>query len=231
MIIDCISDLHGEFPQLEGGDLLLIAGDCALNDYVKSWKNFYDWLHSQNYRKKIYIAGNHDNFLTHAISTTDPKHEWIKHIPEMMPENQDAIYICDSGTEFEGLKIWGSPWSLWFDRINPKCKAFTGSEIDLRKKWLMIPRDIDILITHTPPYGIFDGIENWQTSLIENTGSVSLRDMILDGSYFPKLKLHVFGHIHEHGESKLETTLCTFVNASHVDKNYKPVNKPIKVIL
>jgi len=27
MIIDCISDLHGYYPELEGGDLLIIAGD------------------------------------------------------------------------------------------------------------------------------------------------------------------------------------------------------------
>ena len=32
MIIDCISDLHGFFPKLEGGDLLIIAGDLTARD-------------------------------------------------------------------------------------------------------------------------------------------------------------------------------------------------------
>lgn len=31
MIIDCISDLHGEYPILEGGDLLIVAGDLVVN--------------------------------------------------------------------------------------------------------------------------------------------------------------------------------------------------------
>ncbi len=29
MIIDCISDLHGYYPKLEGGDLLIVAGDLT----------------------------------------------------------------------------------------------------------------------------------------------------------------------------------------------------------
>jgi Icc-related predicted phosphoesterase len=32
MIIDCISDLHGAQPKLEGGDLLIVAGDLTARD-------------------------------------------------------------------------------------------------------------------------------------------------------------------------------------------------------
>ena len=32
MIIDCISDLHGFYPKLEGSDLLIIAGDLTARD-------------------------------------------------------------------------------------------------------------------------------------------------------------------------------------------------------
>lgn len=35
MIIDCISDLHGQYPQLEGGDLLIVAGDLTARDKPK----------------------------------------------------------------------------------------------------------------------------------------------------------------------------------------------------
>lgn len=70
MIIDCISDLHGSLPKLEGGDLLIIAGDLTSNDSDKSWNAFDEWIHKQNYREKILIAGNHDNFLQSI-----PEHE------------------------------------------------------------------------------------------------------------------------------------------------------------
>ena len=59
-----------------------------------------------------------------------------------------------------------------------------------------------------------------------------------------RLKLHVFGHIHEsYGQIydyySSETTWdsptiprgCLNVNASIMDGNYRPVNKPIRVIL
>ncbi len=36
MIIDCISDLHGFKPNLNGGDLLIIGGDLTARDNTKS---------------------------------------------------------------------------------------------------------------------------------------------------------------------------------------------------
>ena len=35
MIIDCISDLHGAYPHLEGGDLLIVGGDLTSRDSVQ----------------------------------------------------------------------------------------------------------------------------------------------------------------------------------------------------
>jgi len=63
MIIDCISDIHGFFPKLDGGDLLLIAGDLTARDEPQQFKEFKQWLKEQRYAKKVLIAGNHDNFL------------------------------------------------------------------------------------------------------------------------------------------------------------------------
>ena len=144
MIIDCISDLHGHYPHLEGGDLLIVAGDLTAKDTQAEYLHFFRWIAKLNYRKKILIAGNHDN--------------WIEQNDFPLQSIADFNYLCDSGTEFEGLKIWGSPWSLWFKGINPRCKAFTGSEKDLEKKFKLIPDNIDILVTHSPPKGIFDKI-------------------------------------------------------------------------
>jgi Icc-related predicted phosphoesterase len=58
--------------------------------------------------------------------------------------------------------------------------------------WSKIPDDVDILITHTPPYGILD-ISRSGT----NAGCEVLRDRL---QRLPSCRLHVFGHIHEaHG--------------------------------
>jgi Icc-related predicted phosphoesterase len=45
-----------------------------------------------------------------------------------------------------------------------------------------IPEDIDIVVTHNPPYGILD----------ENMGSVNILNFIMKA----KPKYHLFGHIH-----------------------------------
>lgn len=213
MIIDCISDLHGYYPTLEGGDLLVVAGDLTKQDTVNDWEAFFLWLDNQKYTKKVFVTGNHDN---QSMSQFD----W-----------DDAEYLSDSGTEFEGLKIWGSPWTKSFIGMNPHCKAFTlDTEEQLAEKWALIPDDTDILVTHSPPFRVLDenryGIE---------CGSPTLRWRLDE----IKPKLHVFGHIHECGGQKIyykhqmqencSSTIC--VNAALVDEYYREASKPMRVIL
>lgn len=221
MIIDCISDLHGFYPELEGGDLLIIAGDLTAKDTEKQYDDFWRWLCYQNYKKCIVISGNHDNYLQ-------------KH-PYFLTDCGDNIhYLCDSGIEFESLKIWGSPWTKTFEGMNPHCKAFTvDTEEELAEKWALIPKDTDILITHEPPRFIFDlighhNIHGKNPADKYYVGSLSLRNEVIDRI---KPKLHVFGHIHECGGRNMNTIITHFVNASHVNERYEPVNKPIRVIL
>lgn len=210
MIIDCISDLHGYFPQLEGGDLLIVAGDLTARDTQEEHLRYLKWLNVQQYEKVIFIAGNHDNYYV------DDECYCEGHIK----------YVCNSVTEFRGLKIWGSPHSLWFDGVNPACTAFMGSEEELAAKYALIPDDIDILISHTPMWGMLD--QNRDGYLC---GSRSLRDAV--DRVMPKLL--VCGHIHEQGGNELmykhpgPNTWC--VNASYVNEHYEPVNKPIRIEL
>lgn len=240
MIIDIISDLHGYKPALYGGDLLIVAGDLTKRDKPKEHEEFYLWLAEQDYDKKIVIAGNHDNFLVEY--------------PNQFKLNEDGIeYLCDSGTEFCGtdsdgnsrtMKIYGSPWTKTFEGMNPKCKAFTcDTEEELSTKWALIPDNVDILITHSPPYQILDMVNRDVFKLCypplpvyECVGSKSLLHE-LETRIRPKL--HAFGHIHECGNMKMiykragcgdeNNTIC--VNASHVNERYQPVNKYVRIIL
>lgn len=215
MIIDCISDLHGYYPKLEGGDLLILAGDYTAKGTSSEYFIFCEWLKAQNYKKKVMIAGNHDMCIYNGNFYFND--EWM-----------GATWLNDSGCEYEGLKIWGSPWSLWFSGINPRCTAFTGNEGHLKEKYDKIPYNTDILITHSPPYSALDEIENYSTGKIQNVGSVSLAESVRK----IKPKLHVFGHIHEgYGKDSQSfyPTLC--INASHVDRYYNPINNPIRIQL
>lgn len=225
MIIDCVSDLHGYYPKLEGGDLLIVAGDLTTTGEHHSYYEFCSWLERQDYEEKIIIAGNHDNGLVDG-------YEGVKYGFDF---SGWATYLCDSGTEFEGLKIWGSPWTRRFEDMNPHCMAFTcETEEELAEKWKLIPSDIDILITHSPAQGVLDEIEGdeWdeytEQYSINNVGSSSLiKPLVKSGC-----RLHICGHIHEsYGKFYNPINGITYVNASHVNERYEPVNKPIRVIL
>lgn len=215
MIIDCVSDLHGHYPKLDGGDLLIIAGDLTKTGHINEFKKFDQWLRNLQYRKKVVVAGNHDNLLQHGYQI------------------QYGDYLQDSGTEFESLKIWGSPWTKRFPGMNPRAMAFTvDTDEELAEKWKLIPDDTNILVTHCPPCGTLDGIEPPNSRIEGSThfGSCSLTKRM---DFSPKL--HVFGHIHE-GYGKWDRAYfgdkkTAFVNASLVNENYEPVNKPIRVEL
>lgn len=241
MIIDCISDLHGHYPELEGGDLLIVAGDLTARDTDKEHLEFIEWIsysqkYENKYKKVIYIAGNHDNFL----------YDKNRYGKIKTPSEWNIEYLCDSGTTFrhwpvlklgiedgtildvKDYKIWGSPWTKTFPGMNQHCKAFTcDTEEELSEKWAKIPDDIDILITHGAPKMFLD-----QTCDGYNVGSSSLSVKLFD----IQPRLHVYGHIHEaFGEFSIsginwkgETKL---INCSHVNEHYKPVNKPVRIVL
>ena len=219
MKITCVSDLHGYYPKLEGGDLLLVAGDLTAHSNYGELHNFELWLADQQYRKKIVIAGNHDTYLCESAFPFD--------------NVSGCEYLRDSSTSFEGLKIWGSPCTKTFEGMNPKCKAFTvDTEEELEEKFSKIPDDVDIVVTHSPPYGMMDKVFDRHSGKIMNCGSPALLRRL--SRTFPKL--HVFGHIHE-GYGKYRPNLgfvdCAgwpiYVNASHVNEFYEPVNAPVEI--
>lgn len=217
MIIDCISDLHGFYPHLDGGDLLIVAGDLTARDTYDQHLKFSEWLANQNYKHRIVIAGNHDNLLTN----------WVP----MKLKGMD--YLCDSGTEFEGLKIWGSPWTKTFPGMNPQCKAFTfDTEDELYDKFVQTPKGLDILITHGPAYGILDGVP-LEDGTLHHCGSKALHNWL---KYVDRPRFHLFGHIHEaYGQEEYFPTyldnMMQSINCSHVNGRYKPVNKLVRIII
>lgn len=191
-IIHCISDLHGEIPDLPGGDLLIVAGDLSLAGTKFETKMFASWIDNLScYKEKVVIAGNHDDYLT------------LGNIPF-----KKAHYLYNSGVNLFGFNIWGSPYTptyhKWYFMKN------RGAEI--KKVWDQIPEDTDILVTHGPPYGILDQNRNDIPCGCEELKKAV--DRI-------KPKYHIFGHMHEE-YGKIEKDGTVFINCSYMDEDYEP---------
>jgi hypothetical protein len=138
----CMSDLHHiphDFP-VPDGDVLIIAGDVCGYGTRKELEIFDDFLSRQGHAYKLLIAGNHD--WPYARLPLEEAKGLVK----------NAVYLQDTGVEICGLKFWGSPWQPWF--LDWAFNMPRGPQ--LAEIWAKIPDDIDVLITHTPPYGILD---------------------------------------------------------------------------
>ena len=213
MKITCISDTHNQHSHippdwLEGGDVLVHAGDVSGRGSLKEVEAFMEWFNELPYTHKIFIAGNHD-FWFEKVSTFA--------VNEMLAEKYPNItYLNDSGVEIDGVKFWGSPVQPWFYDW-----AFNRVGTDICRHWDMIPLDIDVLVTHGPMKGILDmtlrGVSTGCPYLLEKSAEMT------------NLKLFVCGHIHEaYGKFEFPDG-GVFVNASTLNFNYNVKNKPIVV--
>ena len=208
-IIYCISDIHGQIDKLEipECDILLIAGDISRygRQIYKdaNWLkfNFNPWLEKQPAKHIIMTPGNHDINFQNA--------------PSLIPKLNCHVLI-DELLEIDGIKIYGSPWNVWFYDW-----GFNLSEEKLKLVWDNIPENIDILLLHSPPFGILD-MANHPNYPATNIGSKSLTKRIEE--IHPKYV--VFGHNHS-GFGIVEKEGITYINASLLDDLYKKVNSPI----
>lgn len=206
--IVCISDTHGLHDQVElpKGDILIHAGDCTNFGTTAQVSQFIHWFSEQDFKHKIFIAGNHDFFF-------EEQSEVLIH--DLLSDYPDVIYLEDSEVTVEGLKIWGSPYTpTFFDWAFMRDR---GEEI--QQHWDLIPKDTDILITHGPPYRILDTAPGHK--------SVGCEELLIAVKKVNPM-YHIFGHIHgDYGvEQQIDTT---FVNASICSEQYKPINKPITI--
>ena len=221
MRITFISDTHTKHNQvtssLPGGDVLIHAGDISSMGYRNEIQDFIKWFSGlENYKHKIFIAGNHDwGFQTEPKAT--------EHLLELNPGCeylQDNLFLIGDDTDdYEDMvKVWGSPWQPEFYNW-----AFNlprqGWELGVH--WNQIPEDTEILITHGPPFGHLDTVKSNPTF---NTGCELLRERV----DVVKPKIHVFGHIHTGYGYKFDGN-THFFNAAVLDENYIFSQKPMTI--
>ena len=220
MKIVSISDLHGRIPKdnVPECDVLTISGDtCPTYNhelwFQRQWleSEFNDWLKKQPAKHIVGIAGNLDWVFQDILEKGSPevKLSWT--------------YLCDSGIVIDGVKFWGHPWSPMFCQW-AFMKYNLNGKGELYEKSLTIPDDVNVLIIHSPPFGILDTVEGTDTLVNgkivrEYLGNKPLKKRINE---LKNLKLCVFGHIHSaHGRKVIGDT--TFINALLLNEDYELV--------
>jgi len=196
-----ISDTHGLHHELElpQGDVLIHGGDISDHGTKDEVEDFLNWFSLQDYKYRIFIGGNHDIYLD----------ENPVELLELIPSN--VIYLNNNGCEIEGIKIWGSP-------VSPDLVgwAFGKYRDEMEEHWKYMPDEIDILITHTPPFDILDKSSRYLT--------LGCKDLLQKVKMI-KPKYHLFGHVHaSYGIIEIKRT--TFINASNLDSRKGLVNAP-----
>lgn len=203
MKIVCISDTHmRNIDSIPEGDVLVHSGDFAISRNTRrDLLEFADWFLSLPHKHKVFIPGNHD---------------WVFEFDEESARRalKGVHILINEHVIIEGVKFYGTPYQpIFYDW------AFNKKYYELLEAFDKIPSDTDVLITHTPPYGILDEVAR------DNAGSVgckALRNRVDSLN----LSAHIFGHVHE-SYGIIEKRGTTFVNCSLCDLIYKATNKPI----
>lgn len=180
MNIHCISDTHALHRQLiipEGIDLIIHAGDAT--NYRELYKNeiefedFLDWYSKLDIEFKILIAGNHCAWATKNYNKEKVKEAGI-------------IYLEHEFVTINGIKIFGSPYTPTFGSW-----YFNVDRSKLDKYWKVLKDDIDILVTHGPPYGVLDLAHDYG-----NKAELCGDKRLLNHVNRIKPKYHIYGHTH-----------------------------------
>ncbi|KAF1982277.1 Metallo-dependent phosphatase [Aulographum hederae CBS 113979] len=147
--IICISDTHTHTYPLPAGDLLIHAGDLTNAGTVAEIQAQIDWLDGLPHKRKIAIAGNHDTFLdprsraTLAAEDVKGGLDW-KSVVYLQHNTATLTFPKHNNRK---VNVYGAPQI-------PQCG---GSEFAFQYErgldaWTdTVPRNTDVLVTHTPP--------------------------------------------------------------------------------
>ncbi|MBD5219417.1 MAG: serine/threonine protein phosphatase [Bacteroidales bacterium] len=187
-----LSDTHNShhlLRDLPEADVVVHSGDFCMVGTEQEAIDFLNWFCDLPYKHKIFICGNHDDCLYGAnIEGLD----------------SNVHFLCNSGIEIDGIKFYGIPMFL-SDCVTER----------QNQNYAKIPGDTDVLITHSPAYGILDfddGINYGSEELLEKISTLNL-------------KAHLFGHIHaQHGITTLSDTI--YSNGAIMNSQYTTLNPP-----
>ena len=207
-----ISDSHGgKINPGKACDLLILSGDIAGH----SMKNFTPMLHG---KPSPFGWKWYDFRLIDKEAEAISQANWINN--QVVPRLKKKGLDLDKVIFVNGNHDFFNPTPIFKNSIKTGSKTIlvngikvgllagvlpvTGEwndeipEHEIRQRILALDPDIEILVSHTAPYGIRDS--NYGG---EHTGSKELTNAIFGSKlqgldpYFTKLTLHTYGHSHE----------------------------------
>lgn len=210
MKIVAVSDIHCRWGKLviSPCDVLISAGDYSFKGEPHVVRDYHAWLNKQEAGHIISVQGNHEVMVERNFQQS--KAIAIEACP--------AVHFIDEGLiELEGVKIWCSAITPWF--YDWAWNRERGE--DIKKHWDRIPDDVNILVTHGPPFNILDELESADgTPNGQHVGCVDLLNRIKE---LKNLDIHIFGHIHPgHGQKHIDGV--SYYNASICDDFYVASN-------
>jgi len=214
MKIISASDYHGNLPIIDKACDVFICGGDKFPNSTRMWsydgrfqlewakENYFPWIKEIKADRIYSIHGNHDGILTSG--------DEIAQEYKMLCAQHNIILLEENDDVYRGVKFYGS--SLSFDPNFPRTSWAFGrrTEKELADEYAKIPQDVDVLITHTPPYGIFDCGYMKHNGTIDHMGSSALRKRIME--IYPHV--HIMNHIHEWGGYQIKLGQTLFVNTA-----------------
>src|SRR5271170_1630150 len=109
LLIEAISDLHGDRPRLlpefigdaettRKADVLVVAGDVQTYGLPNEFEPYISWMGAQYHKHKIFVPGNHDKVVESNTA-----------LIKMRLAEVGVQLLVDEGTEIEGIRFYGYP--------------------------------------------------------------------------------------------------------------------------
>ena len=159
------------------------------------------------------MPGNHDKGM-------DSKTNQVK-----VTEVTNATVLRGEMVEVMGLRVFGLPHTLDLP-LGREMSAFgCGTEEEMKERAGGIPSaNVDILVSHSPPWGIGDTNRTGK-----HCGSQGLREVVLNADQLPKL--WAFGHVHESGGNtyRAKGTKTILMNAASFLRSEEGLRPPVVI--
>jgi len=231
-----ISDTHAKHRILKVPecDVVSFTGDMGTRTNLSELNEFLIWFEKLPAKVKIFIAGNHDICLDKKWVQKEKNEGYIQgmlasqhwHDARDLIAQFDVKYLENTDYVYEGVKFYGSPYSPSFHRSRWVFNADRGQEI--KTIWGRIPDDTNVLLTHSPAFGILDEVPLQGRTDWHKDGHVGCEDLMeVIQKRLTQLKLHCFGHIHDNAgiliKKVTKTRQVIFSNGACVNNQYQPV--------